>query len=130
MKKLFYILLIVLVLLALTACGAKPEKTAKAFFDAMENHDFATAKAHTTEQGQQLLEMIESFSENMSEEQKDQMKKAKYNILKTVQTDDTAIVSFEQWETDTPEDKSVHALNMVKIDGTWKVDLAKEDLDK
>ncbi|MCB5270823.1 MAG: DUF4878 domain-containing protein [Candidatus Cloacimonetes bacterium] len=130
MKKLFYILLIAVALLALAACGAKSEKPARAFFDALENHDFTTAKSHTTEQGQQLLEMLESFAESMSEEQRTEMNKTRYNILKTVEDKDSAIVTFEKWETDRPDEKSVHELKMVKIDGIWKVDLAKEDLDK
>ena len=75
MKRLVYILLISLALFALAACGAKSEKPARAFFDAIENNDFAAARKHTTEQGQQLLEMLESFAENMSEEQKTEMKK-------------------------------------------------------
>lgn len=130
MKKLIYILLIAVVLLALTACGSKAEKSAKEFFNAMENQDFAAAKNHTTEQGQQLLTMLESFTENMSDEQKAEMTKTKYNILKTVEKDDSAIVTFEQWDVDSPEDKDTHELKMTKIDGAWKVDLAKEDLDK
>ncbi|MCB5264662.1 MAG: DUF4878 domain-containing protein [Candidatus Cloacimonetes bacterium] len=130
MKRLVYILLISLALFALAACGAKSEKPARAFFDAIENNDFAAARKHTTEQGQQLLEMLESFAENMSEEQKTEMKKTRYKILKTVEEEDSAIVTFEKWNTDSPDEKNIHELKMKKIDGTWKVDLAKEDLDK
>ena len=130
MKKLVYILLIALALLVLAACGAKSEKPARAFFDAIENHDFAAAKSLTTEQGQQLLEMLESFAQSMSEEQRAEMNKTRYNILKTVEDKDSAIVTFEKWETDSPDEKSIHELKMIKIDGVWKVDLAKEDLDK
>lgn len=130
MKKLVYTLLIAIALLALAACGAKSEKQARAFFDAIESHDFAAAKSHTTEQGQQLLEMLESFAESMSEEQRAEMNRTRYKILKSVEEKDSAIVTFEKWETDTPDEKSTHELKMVKVDGNWKVDLAKEDLDK
>lgn len=130
MKKTVYILLIVVTLLALAACGSKPNHTARAFFDAIENQDFATAKKHTTEHGQQLLEMIESFAENMSENQRSEMNKTKYKILETVEDKDSAIVTFEQWGEDSPDNKNVHTLRMKKIDGNWKVDLAKDDLDK
>lgn len=130
MKKFVYVLLIVVTLLALTACAAKAEKTAKAFFDALENQDFASAKKHTSERGQQLLTMIESFAENMSEEQKAEMGETRYKVLKTVEEKDSAIVTFEQWQEDRPDSKAVHEIKMKKIDGTWKVDLNKEDLDK
>ncbi|MCK9584642.1 MAG: DUF4878 domain-containing protein [Candidatus Cloacimonetes bacterium] len=160
MKKLFYIFLIAVTLMALTACGpkaerdtanfftafvskveqtagsfmavfsSKAEKSAKAFFKAIEHSDFTSAKEHTTEQGQQLLGMFESLTESMSDAQKAEMNKTKHKILKTVVEGDSAIVTFEQWETDAPEDKNVHELKMKKIDGAWKVDLAKEDLNK
>jgi hypothetical protein len=130
MKHIAYILLIAMALLALTACGNKVENAAKSFFDAMERQDFEAAKAYTTEQGQQLLSMMQSFAENMSEEQKEGYEKLKYNILETVEDGDSAIVTFEQWEVNNPEDKDVHELKLKKIDGSWKVDLAKEDLDK
>ncbi|MCB5253361.1 MAG: DUF4878 domain-containing protein [Candidatus Cloacimonadaceae bacterium] len=130
MKKLVYVFLIGLTLLALTACGVKAEKSAKEFFNALEKQDFEGAKKHTTEAGQQLLTMVESFAENMSEEQKAELSKTKYNILSTVEDGDNAVVNYEQWEEDSPEDKVTHELKMIKIDGAWKVDLAKEDLDK
>jgi len=130
MKKVLYILLILLALLALSACGNKAEKAARNFFDAMENQDIAKAKTYTTEQGQQFLSMLESFSASMSDEQKAEMEKMQYTILETVEDGDTALVTFEQWEVDSPDDKETHELKLIKVDGSWKVDLAKDDLDK
>ncbi len=130
MKKVFFILLITITLLALSACGSKPQSTARKFFDAMENQDFAGAQKYVTDEGQELLNMMQSFSENMSEEQKAGYEKLKYNILKTVEQGDSATVTFEQWDENNPEDKNVHEIKLKKIDGSWKVDLAKENIDK
>ncbi len=130
MKKFYYILLIVLALLALSACGNKIESTARSFFDAMEKQDIAKMKDYVTEEGQQILTMAEAFTAEMSEEQKDGMEKMKYKILETTEDGDNAVVSFEQWEVDNPEDKETNELKLTKIDGEWKVDLSKEDMDK
>lgn len=130
MKQVLFILLITIMLLALSACGSKSQSTARKFFDAMEKQDFEGAKEYVTAEGQELLNMMQSFSDNMSEEQKAGYEKLKYNILKTVEEGDSATVTFEQWDVKSPEEKDVHEIKLKKINGSWKVDFAKEDIDK
>jgi|SRR5690554_2124201 predicted small lipoprotein YifL len=130
MKRFLYIILIIMALVALSACGKPAEKTARNFFDAMEQQDFAKAKNFVTEEGQELLTMIESFANSMSEEQKDEMVAMRYNITEVIEEGDAATVRFQQWEVENPDNIQDQELKLVKVDGNWKVDLAKDDIDK
>ncbi len=127
MKHIIVAMLLVATLLALTACGAKPEKTAQAFFKAMETHDIAAAKKLATQDSQALLSMAEGFLTEMSAEQKAKLDKMKYNIIETKVDGETAVVSYEEWEASSPEAKKTKTLNMVKEDGAWKVKVEKEN---
>jgi PBP1b-binding outer membrane lipoprotein LpoB len=80
MKKLSLLLLVVIAIMGLTACGNKAENTAKSFFKALETQDFDTAKKLATEDGQQLLTLIQSMSESAPEEQKAELTKKRYNL--------------------------------------------------
>jgi len=126
-KRIIVALLLVATLFALTACGNKPEKTAQAFFNAMETHDIAAAKKLATQDSQALLTMAEGFLTEMDADQKAKLDKLKYNILETKVDGDSAVVTYEEWEAASPEAKKTKTLNMVKEDGNWKVKVEKED---
>ncbi|HCM16460.1 MAG: hypothetical protein WCY87_02740 [Candidatus Cloacimonadales bacterium] len=130
MKKISILLLIIVALLGLTACGNKVESTAKSFFKALENQDFEAAKKLSTEEGQQLLTLIEGFAQSADEEQIADMKKTKYEIVETVVEGDSAVVKYRQWNTDKPEAKEDHELQMKKVEGAWKVHFVKDDVQK
>nr|MDK2851108.1 hypothetical protein [Candidatus Cloacimonadota bacterium] len=130
MKRLLYIILIILALMALSACEKSSEKTARNFFDAMEQQNFAEAKKYVTQDGQELLSMIETFANSMSPEQKDEMIAMRYKITEVVEQGDSATVRFQQWELNNPEEIQDQELKLVKVDGDWKVELAKDDIDK
>ncbi len=130
MKRLILAILVIVVLLAVSACGKKPETTARAFLDAVAEHDFAKAKELATEDSQALLSMAESFVNEMSDEQKTEMEKKEYAITKTEIDGDNAIVTFEEWELSKPDQKKTNTLNLVKIDGDWKVKVEKGNAGK
>jgi hypothetical protein len=129
-RKIFILLLILLALIGLAACGNKPENTAKAFFKALEIQDFELAKKLATPEGQELLSIIQSFSENISEEQKAELMSTRYQVLKSTIDGDVATVQYEQWDTKTPDQKETHSLQMKKLDGAWKVHFVKDDIQK
>ncbi len=126
MRKLSTILVIVIVLLTLTACGKKPETTAKSFLNAIESKDFEKAKEYTTEEGKQLLTMVASMSESMGTD-KDEVS---FKIIDTVVKGDSAVVKYEEINAGKTDSKKIQELQMVKIDGDWKVHLSKENAEK
>lgn len=130
MKKLILAILVIVTLLALSACGKKPENTARAFLDALEKHDFAAAKQLATEDSQALLSMAESFVNEMTAEQKTEMDQKGYEITKTEVDGDSAVVTFEEWDVENPSEKKTNTLNLVKIDGDWKVKVEKGNAGK
>jgi len=130
MRNLRILLLVFLALVGLTACAKKPEPVAKAFFKALENQDFEAAKKLSTQEGQQLLSLIQSLTENVSEEQKAELLNTKYQVLDTIVDGDNATVTYERWEADSPESKESLTIQLKKIDGDWKVHFVKDDLQK
>ena len=125
MKKLSTILVIVIVLLTLTACGQKPETTARSFLDAIESKDYEKAKDYTTEEGAELLTMMASMGESMGANEE-----MTFTILETTVEGDSAQVKFEMIDKGKPETKDTNELQMVKVDGKWKVHLSKDNPNK
>ncbi|MCB5259917.1 MAG: DUF4878 domain-containing protein [Candidatus Cloacimonetes bacterium] len=130
MKKMIILLLVMVAIFALAACGNKAESTAKAFFKALENQDFDAAKKLSTDEGQQLLNFLQEFSKNASEDQLSELKNTRYEILETVIEGDSAVVKYKQWNTETPDKIENHDLQMQKVDGAWKVHFVKDDVQK
>lgn len=130
MKKMIILLLVMVAIFALAACGNKAESTAKAFFKALENQDFDAAKKLSTDEGQQLLNFLQEFSKNASEDQLSEIKNTRYEILETVIEGDSAVVKYKQWNTETPDKIENHDLQMQKVDGAWKVHFVKDDVQK
>lgn len=130
MKQISILLLIIIAMIGLAACGNKPKATAKAFFKALETQDFEAAKKLATPEGKELLSIIQSFAENVSEEQKEEMKSTRYQVLSSSVDGDIATVQYEQWNTDSPDNKESHSIQMKKIDGAWKVHFVKDDIQK
>ncbi len=96
MTKLSILLVILVALIGLSACQPKPETAANAFFKALETQDFEAAKEISTEEGQQLLSLIQSFAENADEEQLAEMKNTKYKVIETKVEGDSAVVVNER----------------------------------
>lgn len=130
MKKMIILLLVMVAIFALAACGNKAESTAKAFFKALENQDFDAAKKLSTDEGQQLLNFLQEFSKNASEDQLSELRNTRYEILETVIEGDSAVVKYKQWNTETPDKIENHDLQMQKVDGAWKVHFVKDDVQK
>lgn len=127
MKKLSTLLVIVIVLLTLTACGEKPEKNAMAFLDAVAANDFETAKLYTTDEGTQLLTMAASMQGAMGGGEEEDVS---FRFIETTVKGDSAFVKYGLDIPEEADEDQVNELPMVKVDGEWKVALTKDNARK
>ena len=121
MKKLFSLVIVAIVIVAVSACGGKkntPEAVAEKFLGHLNKKEYAEAKKLGTENTKQMLDMMESFS-GMDKDKKAEVKDVKIENLKCETTDDKAKCTY------TAEAKE-ETINLVKQDGNWLVDMKKE----
>lgn len=130
MRKITRLIIVLLIAFALNACAEKPGKIAKEFLEAMERHDYETAKSLTTESGHEIISLLESFSEHMSDEQREETLDTRYKILRTDVDGDAAVAHYEYWSKSEPDSVSTGELPMVREEGEWKVNISKDDAQK
>lgn len=116
--------LFALVALLFTSCGAgnSPAGVAENFLNAIKNLDFEKAGTYATEEAKPLLDMMKGFMTNLTDEQKAEAEKQKalpLKIGKVEETGDTAKVYY------TIGDQEEQAVDLVKVDGNWKVKFDK-----
>ncbi len=127
MQKILITILIIASLLAVAACTKKPEATATAFLKAVESKDFETAKQLVTSDSFAMLSIIESFVQNIDAAD---IGKIEHQITETKVNGDSAIVTYDQWDESTPDDRQSNEIKLVKVDGEWKVSLEKDNANK
>ncbi|MFO8144594.1 MAG: DUF4878 domain-containing protein [Candidatus Syntrophosphaera sp.] len=124
MNKLLIGLLAIVILVALAACGTSsdnPQAVAESFFSALETKDFEGAKKLATENSAGMLDLIQGF---MQEENQDINNR--FNVVSVEENGDNATITFEAWNSENPDDKDTDTMDMVKVDGAWKVKVEKE----
>lgn len=104
-----------------------PEAVAEKFLNHVNKGEFKEAKEYCDEQTAQLIGMMES----MVAGKKDEMKNAdaKVEIISSEIKDDKATVKYKTTggkEAATTE----QSLQLVKVDGKWKVTIDKENMNK
>lgn len=106
---------------------SNPEAVAEKFLNHVNKGEFAEAKEYCDEQTASLIGMMES----MVAGKKDEMKKldAKVEIISSEVTDDKATVKYKTTSTKEPAGTE-QTLNLVKVDGKWKVTIDKENANK
>ena len=114
-------------LLAIFGCGDKatPEKVAVDFATAMDKGDFKTAKTFGTESTNKMLDMVEPMINGMGELAKSGMGKGKFEKATCEGNDDKKTCKV-CCDTDGKDKEFV----LVKENGTWKVDMNKDDMKK
>lgn len=119
MKKIVFI---ALTLLVLSSCagGSGPEPVAKNFLNKLGALDFKGAAKYATDEGAAALNMMQSFMAMAPQEELNAMK-GKPTIISTTVNGDKAVVIYTM-SGDTDE----QALDMVKVNGKWKVNFQKE----
>jgi len=129
MRKCVYLLMVTAVaLFTFTACSspeAGPEKAVKGFLGAVQDFDFVKAADFATEDSKSLLLMLASMTEEMTDEEKEENKMGSYSIQNTTITEDSALVQVLFQGEDSPQSFTVK-----KVDGSWKVEVKKETLNK
>lgn len=123
MKKLFSLVMVAIVIVAISACGGKknsPEAVAEKFLNHLNKKEYAECKKMGTDNTKQMIEMMESFAGmNKKEEGKEEAKEVKIENMKCETTDDKAKCTY------TAEGKE-ETIELVKQDGNWLVDMKKE----
>ncbi len=123
MKNFFKSIAVLFAVIFMTSCGGgnEPQAVAEDFLKALGKQDYEKAKELSTEKTIQMLTLIESVAK---------MAKANGEDIDTKKVPD-----FEMGKCDIDGDKAVchytsegkeEKLNLVKVDGKWKVDMNKE----
>lgn len=121
MKNLLKLAVLAIAIVAINACGSKtetPEAVAEKFLNHLNKKEYAEAKKLGTEQTQEYVNTMETFSSMGGEEKKD----VKIENLKCDTKEDKSTCTYMS---DGKEDK----INLLKKDGKWLVDMAKETGD-
>lgn len=114
-----HIACILLLAISIASCSSnKPDAVAVKFLTATNDENYAEAKKYCDEATVELLDMASSFA-GMNEKEKEA---SEVIIVATDVKDDTAEVTYK-----TAPDAEEKMLKLKKIDGDWKVSLAKED---
>lgn len=119
MKKLFSLVMVAIVIVAISACGGKknsPEAVAEKFLNHLNKKEYAECKKMGTENTKQMIDMMESFA---GMNKKEEAKEVKIENLKCETTEDKAKCTY------TAEGKD-ETIELVKQDGNWLVDMKKE----
>ncbi|MEI6124259.1 MAG: hypothetical protein WCQ95_11605 [Bacteroidota bacterium] len=119
MKKLFSLVMVAIVIVAISACGGKkntPEAVAEKFLGHLNKKEYAEAKKMGTENTKQMLDMMESFA---GMDKKAEAKEVKIENLKCDTQADKSKCTY------TAEGKN-ETIDLVKQDGNWLVDMKKE----
>lgn len=119
MKKLFSLVIVAIVIVAVSACGGKkntPEAVAEKFLNHLNKKEYAEAKKLGTENTKQMLDMMESLSSMGGDKE---VKEVKIENLKCETTEDKSHCTYTS-------DGKEEVLDLVKQDGNWLVDMKKE----
>ncbi len=111
MKKTVIIIASFSALLLLTGCGKSPSKVAKAFSENLAKGSITEAKEYATEQTGQLLDMAASMGAIEADPD------YKFVLVEETIDGNRAVVKQEGGE----------QIDLVKIDGKWKVDIKKDE---
>ena len=122
MKKLMSIGFVLLFSFFMVSCGGSsdnPQDVAKGFMDALGDQDYDKAKDLGTENTIMMIGMIESMA-SMAPEGEDSEEMGEITWGETEIDGDNAICFYST------EDKADQQVDLVKVDGDWKVDMKKE----
>jgi hypothetical protein len=122
MKKLMSIGLVFLFAFMLASCGGSsdnPQDVAKEFMTALADQDYDTAKDLGTENTVMMIGMIESMASMAPEGEGEEMGELVWG--ETEIDGDNAVCYYTEEGKDAQQQ-----VDLVKVDGDWKVDMKKE----
>lgn len=128
MKQLRSIAIAAVLSLSLFSCsGNGPEGVTKEFVKHTSQGEFAEAKELCTEKTASLLSMAEGFAGDKIAEMKEKNKDIDVEIVSSDVKDDKATVKYKVTGGENI-DAQEKELDLVKVDGDWKVDINKEGM--
>ena len=104
-----------------------PEAVAKKFLDHVNKGEFKEAKEYCDEQTASLIGMMESMAGDKTKELKDA--DVKTEIVSSEVKEDKATVKYKSTGGKSGN-SAEQTLNLVKVDGKWKVTIDKENANK
>jgi len=113
----------------LASCSndSNPEAVAEKFLNHVNKGEFKEAKEYCDEQTAQLIGMMESMVAGKKEEMKNA--DAKVEIISSEVKEDKATVKYKISNPKEPA-TAEQTLQLVKVDGKWKVTIDKENMNK
>lgn len=128
MRKIKLVAVLALLSISLFSCsGSGPEATAKQFVTLTSQGDLAEAKKLCTAETASLLAMAEGFMAKEKDKLKEQNKNIAVEVISTEITDDKAKVKYKITGAKDAT-KEEQEIDLVKIDGDWKVNINKEGM--
>ena len=128
MRQLKLIAITTLLSLSLFSCsGNGPEGVTKKFVKLTSQGEFTEAKELCTEKTASLLSMAEGFAGDKISEMKEKNKDVDVEIVSSEVNDDKATVKYKVTGIEN-NDNQEKSLDLVKVDGDWKVDINKEGM--
>jgi hypothetical protein len=116
--------LMVLAALLVAACNLppanNPRAVAEAFLNDLKNSEFKEAAEYGTDTAKQLILLMDMLKENVPKEELEKTKGQALVIDGVDEQDTTATVRYHLGS------DPVQTLDMVKVDGQWKVDFKKQ----
>ena len=127
LKPVRYLMILVMTALlasSFVACNLppanEPKAIAEAFLNDLKNTEFKKASEYGTDAAKQLLLLMETLKVNAPKEELDKTKALALTITKVETNGDTAKVEYRLGE------EAPQTLDLVKVDGKWKVDFKKQ----
>lgn len=114
-----------LFLIFLFSCGTEPStpsEVAEAYFTSLSDGDFKKAESYSTPDGIKMVRLMKGFYiAALESDDEDVPNFTFFGITEEEINGDSAIVKYKE-----KEDGNVQSLNLVKINGSWKVDFKKD----
>ena len=121
MTKYKTLLPIAIVLFISCGGGDSPKSVAENFLKAMNKMDFETAKKYGSEDTGRLLDMMSGFAQMIPDSAREEKK---VEIKDEIIDGDKATVTYTQ-----SGEPGEQTLDLVKIDGKWKVAMSKDSMN-
>lgn len=133
MKKLIYLFGMLVLSVSFFSCGSSEEEKVKdvvgKFRTAVQDLKFEEASTYCEAKTAEMIKSLGGLMAMMPQENKDKLKKEKFEISKVEFNKDTATVHYWEGETidKTAETKT---MELIKIDGNWKIYMNKDSANK
>lgn len=133
LRKMIYPFLTLLMIVSIVSCGSNEEEKVKdvvtKFRTAVQELKFDEASKYCEENTGKMISSIGGMMAMVPENKKKEIKEEKFEFSKVEFNNDTAYVYY--WDGKTiDKNEEAKKMDLVKIDGDWKIYMNKEDGEK